>query len=92
MLRLRHHADGLLSESVDKNLTANPITGIKPTRGVIKVITDGGTVSSVSEPPANAGRIPLSTGLHGWATHVQKLTAGFAVTEGELADAEPCHE
>src|ERR1017187_8145440 len=32
--------DGLLSESVNKNLTANPITGIKPTRGVIKVISD----------------------------------------------------
>src|ERR1039458_6976185 len=31
--------DGLLSESVNNNLTANPLTGIKPTRGVIKVIS-----------------------------------------------------
>src|ERR1017187_10883407 len=31
--------DGLLSESVNNNLTANPITGIKPTRGVIKIIS-----------------------------------------------------
>ncbi len=78
--------DGLLSESVNKNLTANPLTGIKPTRGVIKVITDSGVTSSVSESPANAGLIPLSTGLSGWATHVQKLASGFAVSEGELGD------
>jgi hypothetical protein len=32
-------ADGLLSESVRNQLTANPLTGIKPTRGVIKVIS-----------------------------------------------------
>src|ERR1039458_5191983 len=31
--------DGLLSESVKSNLTANPITGKVPTRGVIKVIS-----------------------------------------------------
>jgi hypothetical protein len=70
--------DGLLSESVNKNLTANPITGIKPTRGVIKIIT-----SDVS-----GGNIGLPTnGLHGWATHVQKLASGFAVTETLLADS-----
>jgi hypothetical protein len=80
--------DGLLSESVNKNLTANPITGIKPTRGVIKIIPDAGLTSSVAESPANAGHIPLSAGLSGWATHVQKLASGFAVSEGELAGAD----
>ncbi|MGA8540576.1 MAG: hypothetical protein WB566_13815 [Terriglobales bacterium] len=54
--------DGLLSESVNLNLTANPLTGRKPTRGVIKVI------SSSSGDPAN----PIPTiGLRVWASHVQ---------------------
>jgi hypothetical protein len=55
--------DGLLSESVNKNLTANPITGIKPTRGVIKVLA--GTVNDATAIGT------LSAGLTGWSTHVQ---------------------
>jgi hypothetical protein len=70
--------DGLLSESVNKNLTANPITGIKPTRGVIKIITSDVPGGSIGKP---------IDGLHGWATHVQKLASGFAVTETLLADS-----
>ena len=77
--------DGLLSESVNKNLTANPITGIKPTRGVIKVISSiTPDASTVYNGTTGVGVIP---GLHGWATHVQKLTSGFAVTETLLADS-----
>src|ERR1022692_833729 len=68
--------DGLLSESVNKNLTANPITGIKPTRGVIKVI---------ASPNNDATAIgTLSTGLTGWSTHVQKLSSGFLLTEASM--------
>jgi len=70
--------DGLLSESVNKNLTANPLTGIKPTRGVIKVI------SSTSSDPANT---VTQTGLRAWGTHVQKLANGFAFTETLFADS-----
>ena len=70
--------DGLLSESVNNNLTANPITGIKPTRGVIKVI------SSIVDG-ANFGVI--TAGLHAWATHVQKTASGYAVTESPFADS-----
>ena len=76
--------DGLLSESIKTNLTANPITGIKPTRGVIKVLAS----CQINAQASFAGTVPpLVPGLHGWATHVQKLVSGFAVTEGELADA-----
>ena len=53
--------DGLLSESVDKNLTANTVTGIKPTRGVIKVIA-----ATDSNPPT-----VLAHGLAGWMTQIQ---------------------
>jgi len=77
--------DGLLSESVNKNLTANPLTGIKPTRGVIKVI------SSDEECQEGPNQAPCSgfgtAGLHAWATHVQKLTSGYAVTESPFADS-----
>jgi hypothetical protein len=70
--------DGLLSESVNKNLTADPLTGIKPTRGVIKV------VSSTSADP---NIIAPQTGLRAWATHIQKTPSGFAVTETLFADS-----
>jgi len=69
--------DGLLSESVNNNLTANSITGIKPTRGVIKV------VSAVAADGINV----TTVGLRAWATHVQKLASGFAVTEAPFADS-----
>ncbi len=71
--------DGLLSESVDKNLTANSLSGKVNTRGVIKVI------SSASSDPTNAVPTP---GLRGWSTHIQdwpKTT--FQVTEDPLADS-----
>jgi hypothetical protein len=71
--------DGLLSESVDKNLTANAITGKKPTRGVIKVI------SSASNDPTNT--VPTA-GLRVWGTHIQKATGTtYAVTETKFADS-----
>jgi hypothetical protein len=62
---------------VNNNLTANPITGIKPTRGVIKVI------SSI----VDGNRGIVTAGLHAWATHVQKTASGYAVTESPFADS-----
>jgi len=73
--------DGLLSESVNVNLTANALTGKKPTRGVIKVIS-----SSSSDPTADEP----TTGLRVWSTHVQRATAtagAFYVTETKAADS-----
>src|SRR5271166_4154802 len=70
--------DGLLSESVNKNLTANPLTSIKPTRGVIKIISSESSSDTSTEPTA---------GIRAWATHIQKLTSGFAVTETAFADS-----
>ncbi len=72
--------DGLLSESVNKNLTAYPITGKLPTRGVIKVI------SSSSSDPTND---KPTAGLRAWATHTQKTggSPAWAVTETAFADS-----
>jgi hypothetical protein len=75
--------DGLLSESVNKELLANPLTGKINTRGVIKVIS-----SSNGDPTNNV----LKAGLRGWQTHIQSFgnlpqTAPFYVTETPLADS-----
>jgi hypothetical protein len=84
-------ADGLLSESINKELTNDEFTGRgEMSRGVIKV------VSSTTNDPTNP--VP-SPGLHGWGTHIQATTnanAGLTnikpagpwfVTETPLADA-----
>ena len=71
--------DGLLSESVNKNLTANPLTGRKNSRGVIKVISSATGDATATKPTA---------GLREWATHVQKSTSpAYTVTETLAADS-----
>jgi len=70
--------DGLLSEDVKTELTANPLSGPIRSRGVIKVVSNAN--GSVSSPYPTAG-------LHGWATHIQKDGSGFAITESPLADS-----
>jgi hypothetical protein len=69
--------DGLLSESVQNQLTAASITGIKPKAGVIKVIS-----SASNDPTA----VKPTAGLRGWATHMQHNSAYWG-TETRLADS-----
>jgi hypothetical protein len=85
-------SDGLLSESVNRQLTYDEFTGRgEMSRGVIKVL------SSSSWDPTNPVPAP---GLRGWATHIQAaqttsagakkaqtVTAPYYVTETEFADA-----
>jgi len=76
--------DGLLSESLNRNLLSNTLTGREETsRGVIKVI------STTNNDPTNN---VLAPGLRGWATHIQSTsnlpaTGPFYVTESPLADS-----
>jgi len=72
-------SDGLLSESVNKELTADEFTGRgEMTRGVIKVIS--------SAVPYPATPSPL-TGLRGWMTHIQATTTTFPSGAGNDANA-----
>ena len=65
-------ADGLLSESVNKELTANEFTGRgQIARGVIKVI------SSYSNDPTCNVEVGLGPGLRGLMTHIQATTTTF---------------
>jgi hypothetical protein len=77
--------DGLLSESVNKNLMSNTLTAgyLETNRGVIKVI------SGTNNDPTNN---VLKPGLRGWITHIQAAsnlpeTAPFYVSETRLADS-----
>ena len=71
--------DGLLSESVNKELTSNEFTGRgEMTRGVIKVI------SSFSSDPTFPEPVP---GLRGWFTHIQATTTTFSPTAGIAKNA-----
>ena len=75
--------DGLLSESVDKNLTANELTGrAENTRGVIKVLSAEG-----NDPGGPV--VVLNPGLRGWMTHIQAgaTKTTWSVTETPLADS-----
>ena len=74
-------SNGLLSESVNKELTSNELTGRAETsRGVIKVI------SSASNDPTNNVVVP---GLRGWMTHIQAgaTSSTYNETETPLADS-----
>jgi len=69
-------ADGLLSESVNKQLTSNEFTGRgQIQRGVIKV------VSSATNDPTD---LSTETGLRGFMTHIQATTNGIPTTAGGL--------
>jgi hypothetical protein len=80
--------DGLLSESVRNNLTNNPLTGIRVSRGAIKIIS-----SSVNAGGPNFTNTTMP-GLRGWATHLQSVRnqypygpEAYSQTETALADS-----
>lgn len=70
--------DGLLSESVNQQLTANNLLHTKLTTGVIKVVVTTGTPD-----PTNV--TSLAHGMAGWITQPQALPTGqFATTQSTL--------
>ena len=71
--------DGVNSESVNKNLTSNPLTGRFLHVGVIKVISSSTNNPTATKPTA---------GLRPWSTHIQKgTTPPWAITETKMADS-----
>lgn len=67
--------DGLLTLSVNANLTANPLTGVKPTSGVIKIVSAKTCDATAPTPDA---------GLRAWGTHVESPTE---ITETNFVDS-----
>jgi hypothetical protein len=71
-------ANGLLTLSVNNNLTSNPLLGTRLHTGVIKI------VSSVDAFPCDPTKITPTPTLRAWATHIQnKVGTAFPETEGE---------
>jgi hypothetical protein len=79
--------NGILSLTVNGNLTSNPLTGIRPTRGVVKVVSSYPyRYGYYCDATAAASR----PGIRGWLTHIQKVTtnpATYSITEEELLDS-----
>jgi hypothetical protein len=79
-------ANALLQLSVNNNLTANPLTSVAPSAGVIKIVSSlpVGTTCDPKTPGA------LTPNLRSWATHIQQPTTGtFVTTETKVEDAGP---
>jgi len=74
--------NGIISLSVNTNLTSNTLTGRVPTRGVVKVVS-----SKLSGSSCDAKAVVPQTGIRGWITHVQKAAVGYSLTEEELLDS-----
>lgn len=87
--------DGILSEDVNSNLTANTLTGRVPKRGVIKVISSAVQATGPASyanytDPTDFVNSP-TPGLRIWATHIESGTpagtGGFSTTEAQVADS-----
>ena len=74
--------NGILSLSVNTNLTSDTVTGRTPTRGIVKVVS-----SSLSAGSCSAAVMAPQAGIRGWITHVQRASRGFSITEEELTDS-----
>jgi hypothetical protein len=69
--------DGLRTLSINSDLTANPLTGVILSTGVVKVVAAATTGGACPVPT----HITLVSGgeIQGWATHIQN--SNFTVTE-----------
>jgi hypothetical protein len=73
-------ANGLMSLSVNNNLTANPLLGAKLHSGVIKMVSSHNTKPAACDATAPN---PEPT-LRAWATHIQNKLANGAYPETEV--------
>jgi hypothetical protein len=83
--------NGLRTLSVNRDLTANPLTGVKSTTGVIKIIS-----AAVNNSPCDpTGNVSPRANLRAWGTHIQNpvgidpsvITTAFPITETEFSDS-----
>ncbi|HLK09761.1 MAG TPA: hypothetical protein VKW76_00090 [Candidatus Binatia bacterium] len=78
--------NGLRTLSVTRDLTDNPLTGVLPTTGALKIVSSTPTATGSCDPTS-----PTPTPeLIAWATHVQKpwVSGGtVAITETAFEDA-----
>ena len=83
-------ADGIISESVNRNLLGNVLTAAINHAGVIKVLSTATAKGGPSECSASAQYSGAVTpGIRGWITHIQagKTAATPSITESQLTDS-----
>jgi hypothetical protein len=83
-------ADGIISESVNRNLLGNVLTAAVNKAGVVKVLSTATAVGGPSECSASAQFSGAVTpGIRGWITHIQagKTAATPQITETTLKDS-----
>jgi hypothetical protein len=99
-------ADGLLTLSLNNNLTGNPLTSVSPGSGVVKLISSAH--SGTCDPTAIAGNLLTGTlnsdsitsgsgyiepDLRAWGTHLVQTTPGtLFTTETEFKKAPLCSD
>jgi hypothetical protein len=74
--------NGLLTLSVNTDLTSNPLTGVTLSTGSIRVVSSKVPSSGVCTLPTYVSPTPA---LRAWTTHIQNVN--FAVTETASQDA-----
>jgi hypothetical protein len=89
-------ADGVISQSVNRNLLGNVLTVKVNNNGVIKVLSTATAIGGPSECNASAQYTGAPTpGIRGWMTHIQvgptpiddaKLTARAVAAEAQITE------
>src|SRR6202007_258991 len=70
--------DGLRTLSVNTDLTGNPLTGVKSTNGVVKIVPADASITSSCDPTA----ITPDASVVAWSTNIQKQSvSAFVITE-----------
>jgi hypothetical protein len=83
-------ADGIISESVNRNLLGNVLTAAVNKAGVIKVLSTATATGGSSECSASAQFSGAVTpGIRGWITHIQagRTATTPSITETTLKDS-----
>ena len=76
--------NGLRTLSVKRDLTFNPLTGVRSNNGVIKIIS-----AAVNNSPCDpTGNVSPKANLRAWGTHIQNLVGvAYPITETEFSDS-----
>jgi hypothetical protein len=76
--------NGLRTLSVNYNLNSNPLTGVIPASGVIKIVS-ARVNNSPCDPTSN---VTPTANLRAWATHIQnRVGTAYPITETEFSDS-----
>jgi hypothetical protein len=79
-------ANGLVTASVKKDLTSNPLTGKIPADGVVQIISSLVPANGVCDPDAALfdPTAPVFPEVDSWLTHIQnKVGTAYPITETE---------